>query len=262
VTVLIDANSISLSRGSHRPGQRMVCLMEVVVSLLNRERFSDRPACACPVVAGFARAVNASLSDGERMVLWPFALRLGSTRANHATTVRRALRMMDFAVREVLPLVLELDRFDEHARWLRGLAPINDGATVGVAYRTVEDISRSIVDHCRDSSNFADAATLTARDALDAARAGATVCAELDAGYEAGCVVWNALAACDAAAEAGHITDNANARAQLINMSVNLLDELCPPGSSADVLAALNWGAVKTALCDVDERPFGLHSAA
>jgi len=59
-----------LSRGKHRNPRRGACFMEMA-SFLAGERWSDHPACTHPLLAGLARLVNDSVTDGVRPQLIP-----------------------------------------------------------------------------------------------------------------------------------------------------------------------------------------------
>ena len=59
-----------LSRGKHRNPRRGACFMEMA-SFLAGERWSDHPACTHPLLAGLARLVNDSVTDGLRPQLVP-----------------------------------------------------------------------------------------------------------------------------------------------------------------------------------------------
>lgn len=59
-----------LQRGSHAHPDDGACFMEFA-SVLAGERFTDRPVCTHPVLAGVARAVNDSVGDAARQRLLP-----------------------------------------------------------------------------------------------------------------------------------------------------------------------------------------------
>lgn len=61
-----------LSRGRHRNPRKGACFMELA-SYLAGERWSDRPACTHPLLAGLARHVNDYSSDAARPRLAPLA---------------------------------------------------------------------------------------------------------------------------------------------------------------------------------------------
>ena len=53
-----------LKAGTHSDHKAM-CIMEAV-AFVARERWSDEPVCACPVISAFLREWNDVLSDKER----------------------------------------------------------------------------------------------------------------------------------------------------------------------------------------------------
>ena len=55
----------TLSRGKHRSPRKGACFMEMA-SYLAGERWSDRPRCTHPLLAGLARSVNDHMSDTNR----------------------------------------------------------------------------------------------------------------------------------------------------------------------------------------------------
>lgn len=59
-----------LSAGRHRNPRKGACFMELA-SYLAGERWSDHPSCTHPLLALMARAVNDTLSDGDRSQLLP-----------------------------------------------------------------------------------------------------------------------------------------------------------------------------------------------
>lgn len=57
--------TVRLGRGRHHCPKDGMCVMELA-SRLAGERFSDRPAAVCPVLAGFLRGYNDGLPDDAR----------------------------------------------------------------------------------------------------------------------------------------------------------------------------------------------------
>jgi hypothetical protein len=84
----VDLDSVRLESGSHRSPRDGVCLLELT-SILAEEEFSDRPRCACEVIAAFLRAWNDRSSHAERQPLRPYARRLIGSRARRSVTRRR-----------------------------------------------------------------------------------------------------------------------------------------------------------------------------
>lgn len=86
--------TVKMSSGAHQAGEGAGCFMEVV-SMLNREEWSDRPECTCPAIAAFMRAFNDWLTDDERHLLWPYTTRVVGT--NDGDHVIRAHWFAEFA---------------------------------------------------------------------------------------------------------------------------------------------------------------------
>ena len=67
-----------LVRGSHASVEYGLCAMEAVAWLEGLEH-SDRPACTCPVIGAYVRALNDQVHDEERQRLIPYLPRLVGT---------------------------------------------------------------------------------------------------------------------------------------------------------------------------------------
>jgi hypothetical protein len=80
--------TVRLSRGRHRSPKAGVCVMELA-SMLAGEPFSDRPRCACPVIAAFLRRYNDGIDDLHRRDLYRFAALSVDTRAPEAVELAR-----------------------------------------------------------------------------------------------------------------------------------------------------------------------------
>lgn len=91
---MTNYQTVKLSSGAHTQGDGKGCFMEVV-SMLNREEWSDHPDCTCPAIAAFMRAFNDWLNDDERHVLWPYTTRVVGT--NDGDHVIRAHLFAEFA---------------------------------------------------------------------------------------------------------------------------------------------------------------------
>lgn len=83
-----NAKTVRLSSGAHRAPSEGVCTLELC-SMLAGERFSDRPHCACPVLAAFARAYNDGLDEHLRQQLTRLALVLVDSRTDDPEWRRR-----------------------------------------------------------------------------------------------------------------------------------------------------------------------------
>lgn len=126
----LDIDTVLLRSGSHPNRSNGLCLMEVV-SWVAGEPHSDRPTCACPVLAAFGRHLNDANwpSDQDRTdALKPaIALLVGS--ANPAREKARRYALVDLAVRKWAPISMDHAKMPEQAAALRALTPIVDDAT-------------------------------------------------------------------------------------------------------------------------------------
>jgi hypothetical protein len=79
---------IRLAPGSHSSPREGVCVVELA-SMLGGEKFSDRPDCVCPVIAGFMRSFNDRASHADRQRLVPYASRAVGSRGDRRLTRER-----------------------------------------------------------------------------------------------------------------------------------------------------------------------------
>ncbi len=86
--VEVNLDSVRLDPGAHRSPGDGVCLMELA-SLMAEEKFSDRPRCACIVIAAFLRDWNDRSGYAHRQRLRPYARRVVGSRAGKSVTHRR-----------------------------------------------------------------------------------------------------------------------------------------------------------------------------
>jgi hypothetical protein len=86
--VEVNLDSVRLDPGAHRSPRDGVCLMELA-SLMAEEKFSDRPRCACIVIAAFLRDWNDRSGYAHRQRLRPYARRVLGSRAGRGVTQRR-----------------------------------------------------------------------------------------------------------------------------------------------------------------------------
>lgn len=101
--------TVRLSRGRHKSPQSGACVMELA-SMLGGEPFSDRPACVCPLIAGFLRVYNDRLDNDTRQDLYAYAAKVVGSRGSASTEAARAARLVDW-VQET-----------RSAGWTRGFA--------------------------------------------------------------------------------------------------------------------------------------------
>ena len=141
----MDLSTVRFGVGSHGvstvpTGDRDLCIMEAVAYMAG-ESWSDRPACASPVVAALLRSWNDTLSDDDRDRLLPAAVwvpRLVGSRGDEVTEERRAYLALDWLVRVHTPAWLDLvPALAPHAAALRVLPEIVDMTTAGRAGDTV-----------------------------------------------------------------------------------------------------------------------------
>ena len=171
----MDLSTVRFGVGFHGvstvpTGERDMCIMEAVAFVAG-EAWSDRPACASPVVAAFLRSWNDGISDDDRDRLLPAAVwvpRLVGSRGDDATEERRAYLALDWLVRVHAPAWLDLvPSLAPHAAGLRALPEIVDMTTAGRAGDTV----RAAWDAARATEEAAARATawVTARATARAA---------------------------------------------------------------------------------------------
>ena len=127
-----------LSAGAHKYVEQGACVMEAV-SYVSGEPWSDKPACACPVLGTFMRAWNDHLpTDADRdRLLRPLVRRLVGSRSTPEVEVRRSWLAMDWLVRMHAPAWLQLvPALVPHADALMDLRPIMDAQTAAAHQST------------------------------------------------------------------------------------------------------------------------------
>jgi hypothetical protein len=221
---MINLDSITLSDGAHSKREDGLCLMEAVAYFAN-EPHSDSPACASPVLTRFGIRLNDRFRDDERQLLKPLIPRLIGTRTTAEHDQRRAFVLVDAAVREIVPLALEI-RWPDLAEKLRTIAPIVDRASADAA----RPVAREVRGECyrrRAAYAYADAAAAAAdaayayayAAATDAATRAATDAATDDATHAATHAA--TYAATHAATSAAYAADAAAAaRPKIVNASI------------------------------------------
>ena len=155
----VDPDGIVLARGAHEADSGQTCFMEAVAYVAG-EPWSDRPACASPVIAAFCRRWNDDLSDADRQMLKPYVPRLVGTNTGAADDGRRAWLVADWFVRTHAAAWLRLSGLDEQADALASLPELVDASSW--------DSAKPVVEKARQASDAAWAA------AWAAARAAAT----------------------------------------------------------------------------------------
>jgi hypothetical protein len=165
-----------LGSGGHQPPAGppyVLCAMEAEAYVAG-EPWSDRPACACPVIGTFLREWNDSLPSDEERARWLGPLRgiTVGTRSTREVEIRRSWMALDWLVREHAPAFLALTpKLREHADALRALPEITEVSIDGA--RPAIDAARAAARAAAGDAAWA-AAWAAARDAAwDAARAAA-----------------------------------------------------------------------------------------
>jgi hypothetical protein len=138
-------SDFQLRHGAHNSFDEGACLLEAVCFLAGEKKFSDSPACACPIIAALGRRLNDALPDDETRtkLLLGLAPKLVGSRSTKAVEQRRSYLMIDVTVREIAPLWLEchpeLARF---ASQLRELPEIVDAASAEKGF-AIRDAART-----------------------------------------------------------------------------------------------------------------------
>ena len=124
----INLTSLVLLGGSHTERAKGVCLLEAV-AWMAREPHSDRPQCACPVLAAFGRRLNDAFSKEDRQLLKPFIPMLVNSRRDRSVELKRAFFFADRAVRLFAPIALRARGKEDWAKKLEDLPEIVDQST-------------------------------------------------------------------------------------------------------------------------------------
>ena len=168
-----------LSAGGHEHVDEGACFMEAVAYVAG-EPWSDKPACACPVLGAFLRTWNDDLSDTDRdRLLRPLVRRLVGSRSTPEVEARRHWLAMDWLVRTHAPTWLRLTpALVPHADALTDLPPLADAQTAAATIVAAGGAARAAAGAA--AGGAARAAVRAA--AGDAARAAATDAARAAAG--------------------------------------------------------------------------------
>ena len=127
-----EFGDLPLAEGSHASRADGVCLLEAVAWLAG-EPHSDKPSCACPVIAAFGRELNDHLPDAERQALVPFIGKIVGSVSTPEVERKRAFIASDYAVRVFAPIALRAKGFSNEAVKLEGLDIIQDKKTARAA---------------------------------------------------------------------------------------------------------------------------------
>ena len=128
-TALEEIAALPLSSGQHSGIEDGMCVMEAVAYVAG-EPWSDRPACACPVISAFMRSWNDALpTDEDRdRLLRPLIATLVGTRSTPEVEQRRTTMAADWMIRVQTPAWLRLAHLDSQAAALESLPEITDPA--------------------------------------------------------------------------------------------------------------------------------------
>lgn len=122
------ASVTHLDDGAHSGPGDGICLLEAV-AYITGEPWSDRPACACPVIARYAMNLNDRMPEDQRQRLLPYIVRIAGSRATPEIEQQRAYKAATWACKVFAPLALDARGLGEYAATLRALPDITDGET-------------------------------------------------------------------------------------------------------------------------------------
>ena len=164
-----EFGNLPLAEGPHAKRADGVCLLEAVAWLAG-EPHSDKPSCACPVIAAFGRTLNDHLPDAERQALVPYITKIVGSVSTPEVERKRAFIASDYAVRVFAPIALRAKGFTREAKKLEGLDIIQDEKTADAAWYAA-DAARNAAWAARNAADAAENAANAAGDAAwDAAR--------------------------------------------------------------------------------------------
>jgi hypothetical protein len=193
----VDLPFSTLSKGGHRPEDGAGCLLEAVAYVAG-EPWSDRPACASPVLITYGQRLNDVLPDDLRQQLVPFIPRIVGT-AGDGKDERRSYLALDWLTRTYLPAWLRLvPACVSDADAIAGLGPVVDlesAALVGEAMRVAAVNARA----ARAAAGARDAAGAVAGAAARAAARAAAGARDAAVGAAARAAARAAAGARDAA---------------------------------------------------------------
>jgi hypothetical protein len=134
-----------LKSGAHKSPEDGMCIMEAAAFVAG-EAFSDKPACACPIIAIVCRPFNDRIADDARRtaMLKPLVDRLVGSKSTPAVELRRVWMFFDFLARVALPMLCDAyGRKDEAAR-LRALGEITDRSSAESARDVLRATTRAL----------------------------------------------------------------------------------------------------------------------
>ena len=105
---MIDVDAVVLKFGSHESASDGFCAMELV-AYMAKEKHSDKPECACPVISSFLRSWNDGLDEEPRnRLIKPMLSRVVGSRSTPETERIRSMMVLDWLLRECTPAWLDL----------------------------------------------------------------------------------------------------------------------------------------------------------
>lgn len=183
--------------------------------MLAHEPFSDKPACACPVITTFAIATNDWMTNEERQSLWPYTTRIAGSKDTLETGEQRLYHIADWACRTVAPAILESEGYEDLARKVRNLNPVSSPETAVVACKFLLGISHIKTDFSRSIDAAAVCTSYTAQ----------TIATQYNSEELKDSTM--SLAVSYANETSAYVTRNFS-REKLLDLRLELLDELCP----------------------------------
>jgi hypothetical protein len=112
----------------------------------------------CPVLNAFGGSLNARLTDEERQLLAPLIPRLIGSRSTPEVELRRACLLIDGVLRRIVPMSLDIVKWTDLAKRLRGIEAVVDIYTARVAEQIARLVSRATCKRCEDGEDGDDSA--------------------------------------------------------------------------------------------------------
>lgn len=136
-----DLKKLDIKMGAHPLRESGMCVMEAVAWFAG-EPHSDRPKCACPVLAHFMREWNDDLPNDKirNDLLRPLVPLLARSKANPKVEKRRHWEITDWRIRTGVPAFLErVPETRELAHKLSHMAPLLTESLRREAWSVLED---------------------------------------------------------------------------------------------------------------------------
>lgn len=126
--------TLPLLKGGHAAPDSAIeakmCVMEAVAFVAG-EPWTDKPQCACPVIAEFLRNWNDGITDDatRTLLLKPLIPKLVGSRSTPAVELKRSFMALDWLARVHAPAWLERAGLKGHAELCRELGELHDTAS-------------------------------------------------------------------------------------------------------------------------------------